>query len=117
MRASASSNAGLFEKLGNPWVTQRQGLEDYGRNVSAENPDFDAFGGRGADGTVHLPIAGRAKERHEHRPEPRTTGRVRDDLLRAANANLKYQEKIRGMTSIVTDPILLEKIAAMRAKK
>jgi hypothetical protein len=37
-----SSNASIFAERGNPWVSDREGREKYGRNVEKENPDYDA---------------------------------------------------------------------------
>jgi hypothetical protein len=39
-RLSSSSRA--FERRGNPWVTEKEGVHDFGRNKEIENPDFDA---------------------------------------------------------------------------
>lgn len=43
-----SSNARLFEKRGDPWVSEREGQEKFGRNLNSENPDFDQYFARKA---------------------------------------------------------------------
>lgn len=43
MRPKMPSNAGLFAKLGNPWVSLRQQENDFGRLIDRENPEFDAY--------------------------------------------------------------------------
>lgn len=39
--AGYSSNAGVFEKRGDPFVSPREGLEGFNRNLETENPDYD----------------------------------------------------------------------------
>lgn len=36
-----SSNSKLFARRGDPWITNREGVKDYGRNPEAENPEYD----------------------------------------------------------------------------
>lgn len=38
-----TSNAGVFAKRGDPWVTRREGEKAFGRNLDSENPDMDAM--------------------------------------------------------------------------
>lgn len=38
-----SSVAGVFERRGDPLVSPRQGLQDFGRNLESENPDLDQY--------------------------------------------------------------------------
>ncbi len=42
-RPAMSSCAAVFEQRGDAWVSPRQGLEDFGRNLQTENPDLDQF--------------------------------------------------------------------------
>lgn len=42
MKPKYSSNSGIFAKRGDPWVSEKQGQRDFGRNVETEDPDFDA---------------------------------------------------------------------------
>lgn len=42
LRPHLSSSSGLFARKGNPWVTEREGQEQYDRQVEVENPDMDA---------------------------------------------------------------------------
>lgn len=40
---SCRSNADVFASRGDPWVSPREGLQDYGRTVWSENPDLDRY--------------------------------------------------------------------------
>jgi hypothetical protein len=42
-RPSMSSNSSIFADRGDPWVSEREGREKFGRNLSREQPDMDAF--------------------------------------------------------------------------
>jgi hypothetical protein len=33
----------MFSSRGNPWVSEKEGLTQYGRTMETENPDFDQF--------------------------------------------------------------------------
>ncbi len=54
------SNADVFAARGDPWVSDREGREQFGRRLDHEDPDFDAF------------FANKADERVERRSEPRS---------------------------------------------
>lgn len=51
-----SSSAGIFEKRGDPMVSPREGLQNYGRNLETENPDYDRFFARVAHDQLKPPI-------------------------------------------------------------
>lgn len=38
-----SSMASIFEDRGDPWVTEKEGIKLFGRNVVTENPDRDQY--------------------------------------------------------------------------
>lgn len=35
------SNARVFEQMGSPWVSEKEGRENYGRTLETENPETD----------------------------------------------------------------------------
>lgn len=37
------SNSSIFERRGDPWTSDKEGLRDYGRNLLTENADMDWF--------------------------------------------------------------------------
>lgn len=41
-RPVLSSSSGMFARKGDPWVTDREGREQFNRTVEVENPDMDA---------------------------------------------------------------------------
>lgn len=43
MAPKLSSNAHIFAKLGNPWISLREAIHDFGRNPVSENPDLDRY--------------------------------------------------------------------------
>lgn len=43
MKPTYASNASVFARRGNPWVSEREGREGYGRNLDTEDPDLDMF--------------------------------------------------------------------------
>jgi hypothetical protein len=104
-RVTSSSNSSLFEKRGDPWVSQRQGLEDYGRILGTENPDLDCF-------TKASP----AKEHRERGSDKAvsTKSDEPDTLRRAANINLRYHSLTGKASRAVRDEILVEKIRQFR---
>lgn len=57
MKPKLVSNAAVFAKLGNPWVSERDRNRDY-PNEPSENPDMDQW-----------TLASLAKSRHERGPE------------------------------------------------
>lgn len=61
------SSASIFADRGDPWVTQREGREKFGRNLVSENPEMDAhlFASRQ---NKHVPSVIRAKPDRE-RPD------------------------------------------------
>lgn len=36
-----SSNSGIFARRGNPWVSKKEGIKDFGRNPETEDPEYD----------------------------------------------------------------------------
>jgi hypothetical protein len=59
-----SSNASIFADRGDPWVSDREGREKFGRNLSSENPPLDAYLFGGRPKKLDLPVVTKAK------PEP-----------------------------------------------
>lgn len=43
LKPRMKTNALIFEKKGNPWVSQKEGEKLFGRNLETENPDLDCF--------------------------------------------------------------------------
>lgn len=43
MKPRYSSNSQIFEQRGDPWVSEKEGIRDYGRDLFSENPDFDRY--------------------------------------------------------------------------
>lgn len=43
MKPRYSSNSGIFERRGDPWVSDKEGRAQYGRNLFTEDPDFDRY--------------------------------------------------------------------------
>jgi hypothetical protein len=41
-RSSISSTARIFERRGDPWVTPKEGVKDFARNLATEDVDRDA---------------------------------------------------------------------------
>jgi hypothetical protein len=41
LRPNYSTNSGIFEKRGDPWVTTREGVKDFGRNIETEDAERD----------------------------------------------------------------------------
>lgn len=38
-----ASSSSLFAKRGDPWLTEREAIKDFERDILTENPDFDQF--------------------------------------------------------------------------
>ncbi len=53
-----SSNASIFAERGDPWVSDREGREKFGRNLSSERPELDAylFAGRARKADVPMVV-------------------------------------------------------------
>lgn len=84
--SSCRSNADVFASRGDPWVSPREGLRDYGRTQWSENPDLDRY-------TL-------AKKARVHNPDKATRVVPRDksktdehrklcNIARAMNAKLR----------------------------
>lgn len=41
LRPNYSTNSGIFEKRGDPWVSQREGVKDFQRNPETEDAELD----------------------------------------------------------------------------
>jgi hypothetical protein len=91
-----ATNASVFQKRGDPWVSEREGLSNYGRNLMTEDPDFDRYF---------------AKTSEKPDGESITTGskphRRRDDShLRLAQARMRLKKALKeskGGKAIVVD--------------
>lgn len=83
MKPKYSTNSGVFAKRGDPWVSDRQGLEEFGRVLETEDPDFDAMV--------------RAKKAVPKAPyvDPKPAPRVNDFQRQKTNAILAMRRNIR----------------------
>lgn len=43
MKPRLSSSASIFARKGNPWVSDKEGRKDFGRNLDTEEPELDQF--------------------------------------------------------------------------
>lgn len=80
-RPRYASNSGIFEKRGDPWVTRREGVRDFGRNLDTEDADRD-FDHRFHDTGFGPKQAAPHPERTTERPAPR------DDDFQRRKANI-----------------------------
>jgi hypothetical protein len=79
-----SSNARLFAKRGDPWVSRKEGIKDFGRNPETEDAEFDfdhRFHKTGSAFGKPKPAEPR-KVHKDPEPEPRTEA---DWSVRRAN--------------------------------
>lgn len=82
------SNSSIFERRGDPWVTDRNGREDFGRNLETENPEMDQY-----------TRASRARERFDMGSEKRSTpGDL--DLRRRVNILARMHREMREASKI-----------------
>jgi hypothetical protein len=81
-RPNISSNSRLFEKRGDPWVSEKEGQERFGRNLNSENPDFDQY------------FANRASEKEKYQ-DPRGSPIVADEHRLKAAAVYKMHKDMR----------------------
>jgi hypothetical protein len=43
LKPRMSSSSTSFARRGDPWISDKEGLRDFGRNLDTENPDMDMF--------------------------------------------------------------------------
>lgn len=41
MKPRYSSNSGMFAKRGDPWISRKEGIKDFGRNPDVEDAEYD----------------------------------------------------------------------------
>jgi hypothetical protein len=103
MRPRYTSNAGIFEKRGDPWVSRREGERDYNRNLEIEDPEYD-FDHRfhEAGNVIGKPVvAPRRQEHHDPKPVRREEdefARRKANIARRMNSNIAA--KTRGVTAV-----------------
>ena len=99
LRPRYASNSGIFEKRGDPWVTKREGVRDYARNLETEDPEYD-FDRRFHSTQNAIGKPRQAVERKEYR-EPRPVkaddpARRKASILRRVNMSIARQGKVIG---------------------
>lgn len=87
-----STNSGIFAKRGDPWVSERQGLEDFGRVLATENPDFDAA------------VRAKRVEKKERYVDPKPPGKPKEDFARRkANIIATMRRELREAENNVVE--------------
>lgn len=92
-RPRYSSNAGIFEKRGNPWVSRREGETKFGRNLETEDAEYDFDHRYHQTETVGKPRM--AEPRPVYR-DPVRTPKVADFATRKANALRKMRNDMNA---------------------
>jgi len=89
MAPRLKTNCSIFEERGDPWVSQREGLRDFGRILETENPDLDCF-----------TRAHKRKERHEKGPDKpiKPGSKIADDRRRIMNARIAMNRKLVALS-------------------
>jgi hypothetical protein len=85
--AKMSSSSSVFEKKGNPWVTDKEGRKDYGRLLETENPDLDQF---------FYAKKKQEQPKYVDPPDNRKKG-AGDTKTRLANIGRKMNRKLNGV--------------------
>lgn len=101
MRPRYTSNSGIFAKRGDPWVSRKEGVRDFNRNLETEDPEYD-FDHRfhNAGNVIGKPTV--APQRPEYRDPMPTKG---DDNARrkaaiARRMNARIAEHSRQTTVV-----------------
>lgn len=97
MRPRYSSNSGIFEKRGDPWSTEREGIRDFNRNPETENAEYD-FDHRFHETGNAFGKPAVAPERREYRdPMPERindAARRKASIARRMNAAIASHSKV-----------------------
>jgi hypothetical protein len=75
----------MFANRGDPWVSEREGLTQYGRTMETENPDFDQF--------AYAKKAAVRTEKASRKPAKLTA----DLVKRKMNIVNRMNRKLRGL--------------------
>lgn len=94
MKGRYSTSAGVFAKRGDPWVTHKEAVRDFGRDPENEDPDFD-FDYRFHHSANALGRPKEAEPRPEHQ-DPKGQPAVADLARRVANIRMAYRTKERA---------------------
>lgn len=70
LRPKYSTNYGIFEKRGDPWVTQREAVKDFQRNLDTEDAELD-FDYRFHDTGFGPKMATAKPVHHDPKPAPK----------------------------------------------
>lgn len=88
-----ASNSDLFAKRGDPWITQREGIKDFGRNPETEDPEYDFDHRFHSTGTFGKPS--QAPKRVDHRdPLPDYDKEIADIQRHKASISRRMQMRI-----------------------
>lgn len=87
MKPKYSSSARIFARRGDPWVSEREGREKFGRNIESENPDFDQY------------FAGKAGTKEAY-IDPKPEQRGRDYARLKVNAIRTVRNRKIGVTDV-----------------
>lgn len=103
MRPRYTSNAGIFAKRGDPWVSQREGVKDFLRNPETENPEYD-FDHRfhHAGSVMGKPtVAPKRVEHHDPRPVKGDDPlRRKASIARRMNASIARHGKVEAVQAV-----------------
>lgn len=96
---AVSSSSGMFAKRGNPWITRKEGVKDFGRNPETEDAeyDFDHRFHETANAFGKPKEAPKKEEHKEDKPEPLPLDHPRRtaNVLRRMNAAI-HKAPIKG---------------------
>jgi hypothetical protein len=101
MKPKYHSNSDIFARRGNPWVSDREGREGYGRNVDTEDPDLDCF--TRARMAEHPYTPTRTGLHADIAPTAARPGKsiTQSPARRFASINAKLQRELRKLDPIV----------------
>lgn len=92
-KSGFASNSDLFAKRGNPWITQREAIKDFGRNPETEDAEFDFDHRFHTTGTFGK--ACQAPKRVEHSdPKPNYNKEIADIQRQKASIGRRMQMRI-----------------------
>jgi hypothetical protein len=101
-RPRYASNSRVFEKRGDPWVTRREGVKDFARNIETEDADRDF------DHRFHNTGFGpKEAAPHPEHKAPRPAPKEDDFLRRKANIARRMNKSInaRAPREIASAPV------------
>lgn len=123
MKPKYHSNSDIFARRGNPWVSDREGREGYGRNVQTEDPDLDCFT-RAATAKPYVDT--RSGLHADLTPTSSRPGKsiTQSPARRFASINAKLQRELRKLDPVIVPdtpskpaPPTLGKTGAAKAGK